>query len=86
MEETNVKIKQLHDLLCGFGSIVVAFSGGVDSSFLAAAALRAVGDKAVAVTAYSETLAESEKKEAVLIAKEIGIRHILLDISELNSP
>ena len=86
MEETNVKIKQLHDLLCGFGSIVVAFSGGVDSSFLAAAALRAVGDKAVAVTAYSETLAESEKKEAVLIAKEIGISHILLDISELNSP
>jgi len=86
MEKTNVKTKQLNDLLSGLGSIVVAFSGGVDSSFLAAAAVRAVGDKAIAVTAFSETLAESEKNEAVLIAKEIGIQHILLNISELNSP
>lgn len=85
MKEDEAKIKQLHDLLHGLGSIVVAFSGGVDSSFLAAAAVRAVGDKAIAVTAYSETLAESEKNEAVLIAKEIGIQHILLHISELNS-
>ena len=86
MDKTNIKIKQLNDLLSGFGSIVVAFSGGVDSSFLAAAAVRAVGDKAIAITAFSETLAESEKNEAVLIAKQIGIQHILLNISELNSP
>jgi len=85
MKKENTKIKQLNDLLKGFGSIVVAFSGGVDSSFLAAAALRAVGDKAIAVTAFSETLAESERTEAILIAKEIGIQHILLNISELNS-
>lgn len=86
MGKNNVKIKQLNDLLSGLGSIVVAFSGGVDSSFLAAAAVRALGDKAIAITAFSETLAESEKNEAVLIAKEIGIQHILLNISELNSP
>lgn len=86
MEERNIKMEQLTGLLQGFGSIVVAFSGGVDSSFLAAAAVRAVGDKAIAVTAYSETLAESEKEEAIAIAKEIGIQHILLNISELNSP
>lgn len=86
MEKTNTKIKQLHDLLSGFGSIAVAFSGGVDSSFLAAAAVRAVGDKAIAITAFSPTLAESEKQETILIAKEIGIKHILLNISELDSP
>jgi len=86
MKETERKIKQLNDVLSSFGSIVVAFSGGVDSSFLAAAAVRALGDKAIAVTAFSETLAESEKNEAILIAKEIGIAHVLLDISELNSP
>ncbi|WP_378953708.1 ATP-dependent sacrificial sulfur transferase LarE [Pelosinus sp. sgz500959] len=86
MGENKEKIKELHELLSGFGSVVVAFSGGVDSSFLAAAALRAVGEKAVAVTAFSETLAESEKDEAILLAKEIGIKHILLNISELNSP
>jgi len=86
MGKNNIKIEQLNTLLSSFGSIVVAFSGGVDSSFLAAAAVRAVGDKAVAVTAFSETLAESEKQEAILLAKEIGIQHILLNISELNSP
>jgi uncharacterized protein len=80
------KLEQLNDLLIGLESIVVAFSGGVDSSFLAAAALRAVGEKAIAVTAFSETLPESEKNEAISIAKQIGIKHILLDISELNSP
>ena len=85
MEINNIKIKQLQELLTGFGSVVVAFSGGVDSSFLAAAAVRAVGEKAIAVTAFSETLAETEKNEAILIAKEIGIKHILLNISELNS-
>jgi len=67
------------------GTVAVAFSGGVDSSFLAAAALRALGDNAVAVTAYSETLPESERQEAITIAREIGIRHVLLHISELNS-
>jgi uncharacterized protein len=86
MVKNSMKSKELNDLLSGFGSIVVAFSGGVDSSFLAAAAMRAVGAKAIAVTAFSETLAESEKNEAVFIAKEIGIQHILLNISELNSP
>jgi len=79
------KINELLSLLQGFERVVVAFSGGVDSSFLAAAAARVLKDNAVAVTAYSETLAESEKLEAIEIAKKIGINHELLNISELNS-
>lgn len=86
MESVTKKLEQLNDLLSGLGRIVVAFSGGVDSSFLAAAAAQAVKGEAIAITAFSETLPESEKDEAILIAKKIGIQHILLNISELNSP
>lgn len=64
-------------------SVVVGFSGGVDSSFLAAAAYRALGDQAVAVTAVSETLAEEEKLAARETAAAIGIAHQELWISEL---
>ncbi|KYZ74968.1 adenine nucleotide alpha hydrolase [Anaerosporomusa subterranea] len=67
------------------GSVAVGFSGGVDSSLLAAAAFKALGDKAIAITAYSETLPEREKQEAQAIAKQIGIKHVLLNISELRS-
>jgi len=86
MGELHIKMKELTTMISGLGSVAVAFSGGVDSSFLAAVAVRALGEKAVAVTAFSETLAEREKEETIQIAKEIGIEHILLNISELNSP
>ncbi|WP_425060078.1 Pyridinium-3,5-bisthiocarboxylic acid mononucleotide synthase [Sporomusa carbonis] len=85
MAQINEKLASLLDILKEMDTVAVGFSGGVDSSFLAAAAQRALGDKAVAVTAYSETLPESERQEAIAIARQIGIRHVLLHISELES-
>lgn len=83
--EIQSKLDHLMELLAGLGSVVVGFSAGVDSTFLTAAASRSLGDKAIAVTAYSATLPASEREEAVAIADRLGICHVLLHIDELES-
>src|SRR6185295_10215643 len=67
-------------------SILVAYSGGVDSGLVAALAFRAVGERALAVTAAAETLAGAELDFARLLAAEIGIRHETVTYSELDDP
>ncbi|MFT4947052.1 MAG: hypothetical protein ACI8TL_001291 [Natronomonas sp.] len=65
--------------------VLVAFSGGVDSSVVAAIAHDALGEDAVACTARSETLPEAELDDAKRVADEIGIRHEIVGFSELDS-
>jgi uncharacterized protein len=67
-------------------SALVAFSGGVDSGLVAALAHRAVGTRALAVTAAAETLAGRELDQARRLAAEIGIRHEVVTYSELDDP
>jgi len=64
----------------------VAFSGGVDSAVVAKAAVVALGEKAVAVTGRSASLAEGELESAEELAKLIGIRHVVVDTDELSKP
>ncbi|MFB6162592.1 MAG: ATP-dependent sacrificial sulfur transferase LarE [Halococcoides sp.] len=66
--------------------VLIAFSGGVDSSVVAAMAQEALGAEAVACTARSETLPEAELADARAVADEIGIRHVETTVSELDDP
>ena len=69
----------------GREGVIVAFSGGVDSSTLAYVCHEILGDKAVAVTAVSPTYPLGEVEDAKRIAKEIGIRHIFIETNELSN-
>ncbi|MDD5473154.1 MAG: ATP-dependent sacrificial sulfur transferase LarE [Candidatus Methanoperedens sp.] len=83
---TEHKMQSILKALAEKGSVFVAFSGGVDSSVLSALAYRALGNNAVAVTADSQTLAPGELECAKEVAKEIGIRHVVISYDELNEP
>ena len=69
----------------GREGVIVAFSGGVDSSTLAYVCHEILGDKAVAITAVSPTYPPGEVEDAKRIAKEIGIRHMLIETNELSN-
>lgn len=80
------RIDTLVSDLAGRGSALVAYSGGVDSGVVAALAFRALGERALAVTAAAETLAGAELDYARSLAVEIGIRHETVTYSELDDP
>jgi pyridinium-3,5-biscarboxylic acid mononucleotide sulfurtransferase len=77
------ELEQIEERIAGLGSAIVAFSGGVDSSLVAAVAARALGDRALAVTAVSPALAAGELDGARHVARAIGIAHERITTAEL---
>lgn len=84
-ESVWVKLHKLEDLLKEMNSLLVAFSGGVDSSLLIRVAHQTLGERVVAATARSVTYPESEIAFASQLAASLGVRHIVLETHELEN-
>jgi len=80
------KRDRLVETIRGYGSVAVAFSAGVDSTVVAKAAHLALGERAVAVTGSSASLAEGELEAARALAEQIGIRHEVIATGEVSDP
>ena len=78
------KFQLLKDIIIKRGSAAVAFSGGVDSTFLIKVAHEVLGNKLIAVTATSSTYPKRELKEAIKYADDIGVKHIIISSEELE--
>src|SRR5262245_26160328 len=80
------KDQALRDTLLSLGSVVVAYSGGVDSAYLAYVASRTLGDHAVAITADSPSYPERQRRLAVEIAERFSLRHEIIHTQEVEHP
>ena len=80
------KAEALGDVLASLGSVIVAYSGGVDSAYLAYAASRALGDRAIAITADSPSYPEHHRRLAIDIAERFALQHEIIYTREMDRP
>jgi uncharacterized protein len=86
MGELENKEQRLYEQLASIPSLIVAYSGGVDSAYLAYAAHRALGERMLAVTALSASYSARDRREAETIVAQFSFRHELIETDELSNP
>src|SRR5262245_53486897 len=84
--ELSAKSERLLDIIRKLSRVVLAFSGGIDSTVVAKAAHSALGDRAIAVTADSPSVPRAELEGAKELARVIGIRHLTVPTKEFEDP
>lgn len=82
---TQTKLKRLNKLLLEMGSVMVAYSGGVDSTFLSVVANEVLGPKMLAVLAYSPIFPVTEREEAEAIARKMNFRYKFIESNEMEN-
>lgn len=85
-EEIGQKLDRLRAIFAPMQSVIVAFSGGVDSTFVLKVAHDTIGERALALTTTSPTMPEQDRDTAVRMAVRIGARHLIIDSNELEIP
>ena len=85
-QELESKYRELKSILMGMDRVLVAFSGGVDSTLLLKVAQEVLGNDLLAVTALSETMPQHERKAAIQLTEALGIEHLLVQSHELDIP
>ena len=85
-DEIGDKIERLNEILLRLESVVICFSGGIDSALLLCAAHQALGDRALGLTAVSPSLPPGEREESAAVARALGARHEFIESHEIDDP
>ncbi len=84
--ELDAKLDRLRAIFAPMGSVLVAFSGGVDSTFVLKVAYETIGARALALTTTSPTMPDEDRESALTMARLIGARHLVIESNELEIP